>query len=313
MEPCSASAPASSTSGSSGFEVEAGPPRDNQPPPSGEDELLSAIPGLARIYASAWWHTAEWAAATSAKAGSRVVQAAMSRESPNELIGEVGDEARRYARRLLGLVDAEGNYTPDVVSDLVAPRSRAGELSTQEALREQGAELLRRSADVNYSDDAHPAYARILSELAPDEGRILRLLIQGGPQPAIDVRTAGLLIVGSELVAPGLNMIGAEAGCRHVERVHSYLNNLNRLGLIWFSREPVSDSMRYQVLEAQPEVLAAVKQAGRAKTVRRSIHLTPFGHDFCDVCLPTDSAELQALSSDAEPLEAAASSEPEAV
>jgi hypothetical protein len=29
--------------------------------------------------------------------------------------------------------------------------------------------------------------------------------------------------------------------------------------------------------------------------VRRTIHLTPFGHDFCDVCLPIDTAELDAL------------------
>ena len=50
-------------------------------------------------------------------------------------------------------------------------------------------------------------------------------------------------------------MIGAQAGVRHVERVPAYLNNLFRLGLIWFSREPVADRLRYQVLEAQPDVV----------------------------------------------------------
>jgi hypothetical protein len=145
----------------------------------------------------------------------------------------------------------------------------------------------------------HPAYARILSELAPDEGRILRMLAVEGPQPSVDVRTSRPLNIGSQLVAPGLNMIGAEAGCRHVERVHAYLNNLYRLGLIWFSREPLGDPLRYQVLEAQPEVGAALREAGRGKTVRRTIHLTPFGHDFCDVCLPIDTAELDALPGNA--------------
>ncbi len=90
-------------------------------------------------------------------------------------------------------------------------------------------------------------------------------------------------------------MIGAEAGCRHVDRVHAYLNNLFRLGLIWFSREPVGDGLRYQVLEAQPEVLEAMRRAGRGRTVRRSIVLTPFGRDFCEVCLPMDTGELEAL------------------
>jgi hypothetical protein len=68
-------------------------------------------------------------------------------------------------------------------------------------------------------------------------------------------------------------MIAAEAGCRHPDRVHAYLNNLYRLGLIWFSREPVRDRMRYHVLEAQPEVVAAMRK-GRRTAVRRSVLLT---------------------------------------
>jgi hypothetical protein len=44
------------------------------------------------------------------------------------------------------------------------------------------------------------------------------------------------------------------------------------------------------VLEAQPEAAEAMRDAGRtARTVRRSIHLTPFGAEFCDVCLPLES------------------------
>ena len=72
-------------------------------------------------------------------------------------------------------------------------------------------------------------------------------------------------------------MIGAQAGCRNRERVPAYLNNLERLGLIWFSREPLEEPTAYQVLEAQPEVMEAIRRAPRAKTLQRSIHLTPFG------------------------------------
>jgi hypothetical protein len=100
----------------------------------------------------------------------------------------------------------------------------------------------------------------------------------------------------TELVAPGLNMIGSEAGVRHLDRVPAYLNNLYRLGLIWFSREQVGDHLRYQVLEAQPEVVRALDEAGRgSRTIRRSIHLTPFGVDFCDLCIPPTTAEFDAL------------------
>ena len=156
-----------------------------------------------------------------------------------------------------------------------------------DTLRDRGAELLRRSADVHSTEDAHPAYERILDEIAPDEVRILRLLALDGPQPAVDVRSGPRALgMMSELVAPGLSMIGAQSGCRYADRVPAYLNNLHRLGLVWFSREPMKDLLAYQVLEAQPDVIEAMRAAGRAHTVRRSIHLTPFGEDFCRRCLP---------------------------
>jgi hypothetical protein len=259
-------------------------------------DLLRAAPGLARIAGEAWWRTAEWTMETSLRTSSRVLRAALSGQAPGDLFSTSGADVRDYVRRLLAIADSElddEHGRGEGAQDAAAEHEESAA-----ALRERGADLLRRSADVDLDQDAHPAYARILSELAPDEGRILRLLAVEGPQPAVDVRTARPLNIGSELVAPGLNMIGAEAGCRYVERVHAYLNNLNRLGLIWFSREPLRDPLRYQVLEAQPEVGAALREAGRGKTVRRTIHLTPFGHDFCDVCLPIDTAELDALPGD---------------
>ena len=114
-------------------------------------------------------------------------------------------------------------------------------------------------------------------------------MLLSGPQPSVDVRTGGPIgLVSSQLIAPGLTMIGARAGCRYVDRVPQYLNNLFRLGLIWFSRETLRDPLPYQVVEAQPEVLEAMKSVRFAKVVRRSIHLTPFGEDFCRVCLRLD-------------------------
>ena len=136
----------------------------------------------------------------------------------------------------------------------------------------------------------------MLEELAPDEARILRHMAREGPQASVDIRTGGPVgLVNSQLVAAGLTMIAREAGARRPERSHAYLDNLNRLGLIWFSRETLEDQAPYQVLEAQPEVAEAMEKAGRGKTVRRSIHLTDFGEDFCELVLPEDTAELRAI------------------
>jgi hypothetical protein len=257
-------------------------------------ELVQALPGLARLAVGAGLRTALWGIETSL----RVVRGAISVEEAARMFQQFGSGLRSYARELLGIQDLDNR----VRQLLPGPGSRMraaarGEPATDRSLREQGADLLRQSADVGIEDGAHPAYARILSELAPDEARILRLLAVGGPQPSIDVRAANLIGVGSQLVAQGLNLIGAEAGCRHPERVPLYVNNLDRLGLIWFPHDPVDNPMRYQVLEAQPDAIQAIKRAGRAKTVHRSVRLTAFGQDFCRVCLPFEDAEIEALSS----------------
>jgi len=260
------------------------PPRDEPPL---ERDLLRASPALARLAAGAWWRTAQWTVAASYRTTARVLRAAASGESPADLLSDLGSDVREHARRILGVSGDDG----------ADPMDEPADANARDSLRDRGAELLRRSADVNDEQDAHPAYDRILAQLHPDEGRILRLLALEGPQPSVDVRGAkGNLPVSTQLVAPGLSMIGPQAGCRHVDRVPAYLNNLYRLGLIWFSRESLEDPLRYQVLEAQPDVVEALREAGRArKTVRRTIHLTPFGEDFCDVCLPLDTGEIEAL------------------
>jgi hypothetical protein len=224
--------------------------------------LLESVPAFARVAVGTGLRTARWAAETSLRAGAGLIGV--------ELPSQNG-----------------GGRPPEQTAEVVpAPPPGESEATQPRSLRDRGAELLERSADVEYEEEFHPAYERILTQLAPDEARILRLLALRGPQPAVDVRAAKTLGLGSEMVAPGLNMIGAEAGCRYLDRVPAYLNNLYRLGLIWFSREPLEDPFDYQVLEAQPDVIEAKRRSGRAKTVRRSISLTPFGEDFCRVCLP---------------------------
>jgi hypothetical protein len=248
---------------------------------------LAAIPSVARLAASAAWHTTGFTARASLRAGRRLLQVAARPETAISLADDVREAAAVYARELLETAAS------------AAPNSRGARNGARPAsnaapddwavLRAEGAELLRRSSDVHYEEEGHPAYERILEQLAPDEARILRLMLLGGPQPAVDVRTGGPLgMLRSRLVAPGLSMIGARAGVRYVDRVPAYLNNLFRLGLIWFSRETLRDPMRYQVLEAQPDVLAAMHSVRQAKIIRRSIHLTPFGEGFCRVCLALD-------------------------
>jgi hypothetical protein len=156
-------------------------------------------------------------------------------------------------------------------------------------LREQGDELLRQVGDPQGRPrNEHPAFARILRELMPDEARILRFLALAGPQPAIDVRTKTPLGVGSELISSGINLVADMAGATYPERNQEYLANLTRLGMICFSEEQVEDPRRYSFVEAQPVAAAAMARAKRTITVYRSIQITQFGLQFCHVCFTLD-------------------------
>jgi hypothetical protein len=258
------------------------------------------LPGLARIVAGTTARGLAWTA------GSSLRSALNDRKAAAELLNEVADDVAVASRAIAEVADAVAQGVPlsralldagGTLASVLPEPPPPPEPEREPTLRERGERLLERSRDVWSDEEPHPAYARILDDLAPDEARILIHLLRDGPQPSVDVRTGGPVgMVSSTLVASGLTMIGARAGVRHGDEVPAYLNNLFRLGLVWFSGEQVEDPMDYQVLEAQPDVLAAMHSVRFARLVRRSIHLTPFGTNFCQTCLvdPVEVPDLPA-------------------
>jgi hypothetical protein len=258
-------------------------PAPGAPHPDMLSDAVRAGFGVMRIGAGIGFRLARGSVEASTRLTSRLIDAARNGESAPQVVQEAMDDLRDQARQVLGL---RGESVGAGRSRGNGRASARGPADAAE-LRRRGAELLRRSTDISYEEPFHPAYARILELLAPDEARILRLLAVDGPAAAVDVRATPLGSKG-EMLAPGVSLIGDQAGCRFPDRVPGYLNNLYRLGLIWFSREPIDDAKRYEMLEAQPAVQQALKQARRTRTVRRSIQLTPFGEDFVRTCLPID-------------------------
>jgi hypothetical protein len=240
--------------------------------------VVKALPDVAKVAGEVIWRTNQWTISASMHVGDVVLRGAVSGQSASMLVEQLTGEARQSLRELLGVAEAP-DPMPKSLRDRIG--ANGAEVAPRISLPDRMNALLDASADLDYPDGGHPAYVRLLSELAPDEARILRVFALRGPQPSVDVRTRRPFGVGSELVEPGITMIGRYAGCRHVDRVPAYLNNLFRLGLIWFSREELPDQALYDVLEAQEEVEAAMKRAGRGVTVRRSIELTAFGRNLC--------------------------------
>lgn len=260
--------------------------------PSVWETAADAAPGVGRIVGTAWVRSAGWALGTGARSARNLARAMTDPTAAGELVRDLAVDIAGATRAIQEVANAVASGVPlpravfEASITLGANRGGKQPVALEATLRERGEELLRKSRDVWNEDTGHPAYARILDELAPDEARILLLLLRGGPQPSVDVRTGGLTgVVSSSLVAAGMNMIGPRAGVRHLDEVPAYLNNLFRLGLVWFSREQIEDPLEYQVVEAQPDVLAAMHSVRSARPVRRSIHLTPFGVNFCTTCL----------------------------
>ncbi|HEV7192021.1 MAG TPA: DUF4393 domain-containing protein [Jatrophihabitantaceae bacterium] len=234
---------------------------------------------LVRLAAVSSWRAARWSVNAATTGTSVVLRRATSGQPAPAVIQGIASDLRSAAWHALGI--------PDSTDEHGVPESIAPVNATVADLRSRGEDLMRRSNDVRVIEDTHPAFARILTEITPDEARVLRFIYVDGPQPAIDIRTNRPFGVGSELVSNGLNMIAEHAGCRNVDRIHPYLTNLARLGLLDFSKEAVTNPQRYQLIEAQPKVSEVLHRAGRwPRIVRRSIRLTEFGEEFCRTCLP---------------------------
>ncbi|MEU6187521.1 Abi-alpha family protein [Nocardia sp. NPDC047038] len=263
---------------------------------SNEARLIRGVFRAAGVAAGTVVRGSQWAVGTTYEVTREITQAALDGESSAEIAERTGNALRSIARSALGVTEGSVREIVSYVPTSNGPTSQQAlavgpylRSASTEELRRRGDALLARSADVYFTEDVHPAYDRILDEIAPDEARILRFMALNGPQPSVDVRTNRPLGIGSELVQGDLTSVPEQAGVRYPDRSRSYLINLNRLGLTLTSDDPVVLS-RYMVLEVQPVVEAALKKAGRApKIVRKSLRLTEFGEDFCRTCFTIGS------------------------
>lgn len=269
---------------------------------------VDAVPGLARLAAGAWARGAVWGIGTTLSASRRLTEAAVSGESAAELIDDVRDEAVDALRGLLGIVEKDPRTEPITgAAKAIVPEPERASAKRVGSLRERGEALLDRAATTEGGDDPiHPGFDRIVDQLAPDEARILKLLVNDGPQPIVYINKAAPMGLAPREVARRLSIIGREAGCLKADLVPAYLDNLVRLGLVAIRRDPIADEQAYQVVEAQPDVVEAMRSVDgflfRGQSSRRSVHITDFGTAFCRAAFPPEhlTGELEALPLDQE-------------
>lgn len=163
---------------------------------------------------------------------------------------------------------------------------------TEQALRERFHALLERSREPAPPDDEpHPAFARIVDSLSPDEARIIVLLCREGPRPIVAVRAAPLIGRGAQTVLENVSLVGEQAGCHRPERTPAYIDNLCRLGVTERHDEELVGNEDYEVLASRREVTEAEDEIQeernqRASVDRGQLRLTRLGQLLCEVCLP---------------------------
>jgi hypothetical protein len=248
------------------------------------------VVGVVRVAGSVMWRAVISITKGSVDAVAEIAREVQAGEPITHIVDHQVAIVQSTVLRAFGVENGETTYSPNRSTRRV---------TSEEDLRAAGNALLKASwRPENEPNSQHPSFALMLQSLTPDEARILRFLAVAGPQPAIDIRTKTPFGIGSERLAGGINLIAEMAGCTWPGRDRHYLANLNRLGLVRFSEEPVTDRRRYAFIEAQPKATEPMERVKKARTVYRSIYLSLFGQQFCEMCFDLEGYDAGGWASD---------------
>jgi hypothetical protein len=171
--------------------------------------------------------------------------------------------------------------------------------SDPEPLRSAMSELLQRSSGSNTRQDKEYLFGTIISQLVPDEARILATLSSGRRFAVVDVLAKQVGRSHTRTLLTNASTVGAAARVALPDNVPTYLSRLQSLGLVEFS--PTVDGMdaQFAALNDDPAVRAARSEAdgkfGSAKVARKSVMLSALGREFWNAAAPSPS-ELDRLS-----------------
>ena len=162
-------------------------------------------------------------------------------------------------------------------------------------LRTAMSELLSRAGESTAGKSREYLFGTIVSQLVPDEARVLAALASGERYAAVDVVAKHLGRSATRTVFANASLIGAAADVTPARNVATYLSRLEALGLVEFG--PASDDLdeEYDRLAVDRAVQDARARIGRsrmgsAKLIRKSVALSALGREFWAACAPEGGA-----------------------
>ena len=152
--------------------------------------------------------------------------------------------------------------------------------------------LLASALDENTAHTVHPGFVDIIRNMTSDEAKIIAHFLNVKIIPIIDINKVMPGVQGDIKVNTLVSTIGVDADCEHEELSESYLNNLERIGLIEIPRDTyITDEGVYdRILNALP-VKTKIHRLNRGKDKYRAgitkyfAKLTLFGKRFGTACV----------------------------
>jgi hypothetical protein len=160
-------------------------------------------------------------------------------------------------------------------------------------LRSAMSELLERSVEATRTDSREYLYGTIISQLVPDEARILAALADGAHFAAMDVVQKNRR--GTRIILANASAVGRQAGLVAPDSTPTYLTRLQGFGLVEFGPEEEGLSVQYDILATDSTVQDARRhldgrRRGSVKLVRKTLMMSMFGTQFWSAADPSRPA-----------------------
>lgn len=164
-----------------------------------------------------------------------------------------------------------------------------------EPLRAAMDELLQRAGSADRETNQEYLFGSIISQLVPDEARIIAALANGTQYATVDVQIRTANRGRPRTHAANLSLIGRLLGVASPENTPTYLGRLQSFGLIEFDAPEDSLEHQYAALEGDPDVRAAqaaavARKAGQVRLARRTVRVSDLGRQFWAASDPSRSA-----------------------
>ncbi|MDP9117052.1 MAG: DUF4393 domain-containing protein [Actinomycetota bacterium] len=152
-------------------------------------------------------------------------------------------------------------------------------------LRHAMNELLERSVEPDRNASRDYLFGNIISQLVPDEARILAALSGGSKFAAADIVAKHLGRSATRTVLSNASTVGRSSGVVTPDNVPTYLTRLLGFGLVELLAPDESLDVQYDILATDATVQAAeatieARRQGSPRMVRKTLAISALGREF---------------------------------